>query len=149
MFYLHLLIGTILIGVTVFIHAICLDFIFKHIEPLNNFVNKAVPFFKRATFLAFVVLGVMIAHTIEIWIWALLYYISGAVPDFESALYFSTSSFTTVGYGDVVLDKSWRLLGGIESANGFILFGWSTAFVFEIMYLLYDKEKPPMRGDKK
>lgn len=51
-----------------------------------------------------------------------------ALPDFESALYFSATSFTTLGYGDVVLDPKWRLFGAIERANGLLLFGWSTAF---------------------
>ena len=50
----------------------------------------------------------------------------------KSALYFSTTSFTTIGYGDVVLDRQWRLLGAIEGANGLLLFGWSTAFLFSV-----------------
>jgi voltage-gated potassium channel Kch len=55
-------------------------------------------------------------------------------------LYFSTTTFTTVGYGDVFLDKEWRLLSAFQSANGFIMFGWSTAFIFEIMSKLYKEE---------
>lgn len=80
----------------------------------------------------FVVLGLMAAHTIEIWLYAYGFLAVGALPDFESALYFSTASFTTLGYGDVVLDHRWRLLGAIEGANGLLLFGWSTAFLFSI-----------------
>ena len=55
------------------------------------------------------------------------------MPDFEAALYFSTTSFTTIGYGDVVLDKQWRLVSAIEGANGLLLFGWSTAFLFSVI----------------
>ena len=79
-----------------------------------------------------VVLGLVMIHTVEIWTYALAYLAAGALPDFETALYFSTSSFTTVGYGDVVLDRHWRLLGAIEGANGLLLFGWSTAFLFSV-----------------
>jgi voltage-gated potassium channel Kch len=82
--------------------------------------------------IVFVVLGLVAIHTVEIWLYALVYFFQGALPDFESALYFSTTSFTTIGYGDVVLDKQWRLVSAIEGANGLLLFGWSTAFLFSV-----------------
>jgi len=80
----------------------------------------------------FVVLGLMAIHTVEIWLYAHAFLAIGALADFEVALYFSTASFTTIGYGDVVLDRQWRLLGAIEGANGLLLFGWSTAFLFSV-----------------
>jgi hypothetical protein len=72
--------------------------------------------------------GLFALHGAEIWAYAALYYALGALPDFETALYFSTSTYTTIGYGDVLLPRSWRLVGAIEGANGIILLGWSTAF---------------------
>ena len=80
----------------------------------------------------FIVLGLVGIHTVEIWAYGIAYLAAGALPDFETALYFSTTSFTTLGYGDVVLDRQWRLLGAIEGANGLLLFGWSTAFLFSV-----------------
>ncbi|MBV8458863.1 MAG: two pore domain potassium channel family protein [Acetobacteraceae bacterium] len=79
-----------------------------------------------------VVLGLTVIHTIEVWLYAAAYLATGALSDPEAALYFSTSSFTTIGYGDVVLDRQWRLLGAIEGANGLLLFGWSTAFLVSV-----------------
>ncbi|MDF0487549.1 potassium channel family protein [Sphingomonas sp. H39-1-10] len=73
-------------------------------------------------------IGLFVLHGIEIWAYALLYDGTGAVPDFETALYFSTATYTTIGYGDVLLARPWRLIGAIEGANGIILLGWSTAF---------------------
>ena len=90
--------------------------------------------------LTITVLGVFIAHIVQIWMWAIFYLAVNALPNLEEALYFSTSTFTTVGFGDIVLDQAWRLLSSFQSANGFILFGWSTAFIFEIMSKLYDEE---------
>ena len=58
---------------------------------------------------------------------------ANALPDLESALYFSTSSYATIGYGDLVLPRGWRVLGAIEGANGVILLGWSTAFFVAIV----------------
>jgi hypothetical protein len=74
--------------------------------------------------------------TVEIWLYAVAYRVVGAIADFEEALYFSTTSFTTIGYGDVVLDRHWRLLGAIEGANGLLLFGWSTAFMLSVIQRL-------------
>jgi hypothetical protein len=62
-------------------------------------------------------------------LWAYAYMEIGAIPDFESALYYSMVTFTTLGYGDITLGPDWRLLGGLEAANGIIMFGWSTAII--------------------
>lgn len=81
----------------------------------------------------FVVLGLFAIHAAEIWSYALCYWIIGALPAFETALYFSTVTFTTIGYGDIVMDAKWRVFAAIEGANGLILFGWSTAFLISLM----------------
>lgn len=73
-------------------------------------------------------IGLFVLHGIEIWGYAALYYRVGALPDFQTALYFSTATYTTIGYGDVVLPRTWQMVGAIEGANGIILLGWSTAF---------------------
>ncbi len=79
-----------------------------------------------------VVLGLVAIITAEVWLYGVAYLAVGALRDFEQALYFSTTSFTTMGYGDIVLDPKWRLLGAIEGANGLLLFGWSTAFLISV-----------------
>lgn len=78
------------------------------------------------------VFGVFALHTIEIWLYAALYRALGETASFEQALYFSTVTFASIGYGDIVLSPSWRLLSAIEGANGVILFAWSTAFLLTI-----------------
>lgn len=77
--------------------------------------------------------GLFLLHAIEIWLYAAFYVVVRALPGLEDALYFSTASYTTVGYGDVVLNSEWRVVGAIESANGIILLGWSTAFFVAIV----------------
>ncbi|MGV8854390.1 MAG: potassium channel family protein [Devosia sp.] len=76
-----------------------------------------------------VVIGIFGVITVEVWLWAMIYYLLRVMPDFQTALYFSTSTFSTVGYGDVVLNHDWRLLAALESIDGFILIGWSTAYL--------------------
>jgi hypothetical protein len=76
-----------------------------------------------------VVSVLLLIHLMEAAIWAAFYRISGLFFEFETALYFSITSYTTVGYGDVLLPPSWRVLGPMEAAVGILMFGWSTAII--------------------
>ena len=72
-------------------------------------------------------------HVVQIILWALVYRglpTAAELPTMESAVYFSVVTFTTLGYGDITLDPGWRVLSGIESMNGILLVGWSTATFF-------------------
>lgn len=79
-----------------------------------------------------VVLGIFALHAAEIWIYALAYLALGAFADFPTALYFSATSFSTLGFGDVVLGPDWRLLSAVEGVTGLILIGWSSAFLLSV-----------------
>ena len=140
MFVNQLIIGALLVCLTVFIHAITLDRLMKFVEKIGPQLYKRLRSVWKPSLLMMTVLGIFCAHIVQIWLWAGFYMAINAFSDFETALYFSTSSFTTVGYGDVYLGKDWRLLSSFQSANGFILFGWSTAFIFEIMSMLYKND---------
>ena len=84
------------------------------------------------------VFGVIILlHLADTSIWAAFYYWRNLFVDFETSFYFSLGSYTTIGYGDVVLPKPWRLLGGIEGVSGVLLCGLSTAFIFRIVNVLF------------
>ena len=80
-----------------------------------------------------VVLGLFFAHTIEVWLWAIAFWTLNAIPNFETALYFSATTFSTLGYSDVHITDTWRLLASLEGIDGFLLIGWSTALIFEIL----------------
>jgi hypothetical protein len=71
-------------------------------------------------------------------IWAASFAIGDVLPDFETALYFSLTSYTTVGYGDVVPPIPWRLLGPIEAAVGILMLGWSTSIIVAAVQRLYN-----------
>jgi hypothetical protein len=75
--------------------------------------------------------GVLLfAHVAEVGVWALAYATLSVAPD---ALYFAFVNYTTLGYGDVVPVERWRLLGPMAAMNGVLLFGWSTAVIFEVL----------------
>jgi hypothetical protein len=87
----------------------------------------------RGVFLLVVTaLFILAVHIVGIWIWAGLFLGMGILETLEAALYFSTVTSTTVGYGDVVLHHDWRLLGSFQGMGGIILFGISTAFIVAV-----------------
>jgi hypothetical protein len=75
----------------------------------------------------------MAAHLAEVFVWALAYATADAAPDGTDLIYFSFVNYTTLGYGDVIPVERWRLLGPMTAMNGVLLFGWSTAVIFEIL----------------
>ena len=77
-------------------------------------------------------LWIMVVLTTSVWSWAVLYMVLGLFDSLEPALYFSVVSFTTVGYGDVVLEPGWRLLAGMTATHGLLTFGLFTAFLVEV-----------------
>jgi voltage-gated potassium channel Kch len=82
-------------------------------------------------------------HTLEIWSWAALYLWVGEFVDWQRALYFSTVTFSTLGYGDITLQDKWQLVSSFEAVNGIILFGVSTAFIFAVIQKLYQSASKP------
>jgi len=75
----------------------------------------------------------LVAHLIEMAVWAVVFVMCGEFADFGTAYYHSAVNYTTLGYGDIVMSAPWRLLGPLEAANGMLLFGVTTAMVFTIM----------------
>jgi hypothetical protein len=74
-------------------------------------------------------------------IWSAAYLAFDAIEGFEKAIYFSAVTFTTLGYGDVVLDGSRRLLSSFEAVNGILMFGWSTAVVIYTVQRVYSRRE--------
>jgi Ion channel len=87
--------------------------------------------FWRSTWICVRLAAAMVGcHLVEIGIWALFYWWNAAMPDGPSSWYFSAVTYTTTGYGDLVLRPPWRLVGGVEALTGILMCGWSTGFFF-------------------
>lgn len=129
----HLALGSLLIVVNVAIQAEMFSALNRRLEPLTLLMRRWFRRFGNTATLVAGVLFVLLAITIQIWVWALAFLLAGAIDGLEPALYFTTVSFTTLGFGDITLDPSWRLLSGITAANGFLSFGWSTAYMVELV----------------
>jgi len=127
----RLVLATVMVGFTVTVHFFGLLALLWILRARAHAVHDT--WVREGAAIFTVVLGLMVIHAMEVWLYAGVYLALGALNDLETALYFSTASFTTIGYGDVVLDQRWRLVGAIEGANGLLLFGWSTAFLFSVI----------------
>jgi hypothetical protein len=80
-----------------------------------------------------VVFGLLLLHLLQITVWAGFYSLKGCFPSFDISFYYSATSYSTVGYGDVVPPANWRVFGAIEAVTGVLMFGWSTGFLFSIV----------------
>jgi len=124
----NLALGTVMISLTVVIHTFGLIAVTHAMSWVTDRIRLHG---HRSRMLAMntVVIGVFAVLTAEVWLWAAAYDLIGVVDNFETALYFSTITFSTVGYGDVVPHSEWRMMAALEGINGFLLIGWSTAYL--------------------
>lgn len=133
-FLFQLGIASLMVGLTVLIHFAGLSLLLSLVQMHYTTRDRVWTFLENGAVIAGAAFGLFALHGIEIWSYALLYWSMSAFPTFEQALYFSTSTYSTIGYGDVVLPVGSRLLGAIEGVNGVILLGWSTAFFFTVVH---------------
>lgn len=88
---------------------------------------------------------VFVAHLIEMALWAGLFVICGEFQEFGVAYYFSAVNYTTLGYGDLIMSPSWKLLGPLEAADGALMFGVSTAMIFTVVVRLVEARFEDLR----
>jgi uncharacterized membrane protein len=98
----------------------------------------------RTSLILIMVFGIVtLLHLVEMSIWAVFYYSRNLFENFETSFYFSLKTYTTVGYGDILLPEGWRLFGGVEALSGVLLCGVSTAFIFAILNALFQIRTQP------
>jgi len=124
--------GSFLVALTVLIHTGGLVFLSRSTPRAARLLRLHSHDVGRSVVMMMSVLGIFAVHTIEVWIWAAAYFALDVTRDFASALDLSTAMFSTVGYGQVMINPAWRLATALEGINGFILIGWSTAFLVGI-----------------
>lgn len=132
----ELLIAFVIVAICVVIHAggiaIFAQFLSARFPP-----EHLVALNRQILVLIIVFAMVITLHLIETSIWATFYFWNNHFQDYETALYFSLGTYSTIGYGDVVLPQRWRLLGGIEGISGVLLCGLSGAFIFAVVNVVY------------
>ena len=132
----ELLIAFVIVGVCLVINVTGLAVLANWLFGLRSQTERQSSSVHDTFVLTIVFTAIIFLHLLDAFVWAGLYYWRGLFPDFESSLYFSLGSYTTIGYGDVVLPRAWRLLGTIEGISGVLLCGLSTAFLFAVVNAL-------------
>lgn len=128
----QLLIGAMVIGLNVAMQAELFQFLRHRFTWAHGLARGLNQRFADTAVITLSVLYVLLIHTIEVWVWAVVLLWLGVFDAVEPALYFSLVAFTTIGFGDITLAPEWRLFSGLMGANGLILFGWSTAFMVSL-----------------
>lgn len=129
-------IGSLLIVLTILVHASATRLVLHLIEKQIR-TKKILRDFTKVFMLSKLVLIMFFASIIESVCWAVTYMLVGAMEVFEDAFYFSIVTYTTLGYGDITLSSTYRLLSSLEAANGIIIFGWSTAIIIAGVQKIY------------
>ena len=143
MLYEEIATGLSMMVLTVILHAVFMvggvraaEWRRSRFGPFKNQLAKAI-------LLSILTVWMFLAIVLKALLWVCLYLINPRIttlPDLVTAFYFSMVTFTTLGYGDVVLSGSWRVLASIQAANGMIIFGWTTALIFYFIQQIYRKE---------
>src|SRR5262249_21703071 len=131
-----LVVGVVAFACTIFVHALALAAtvnLFRHEKKLGRAGTGTLIDF---AIVSLAISFAFVAHLIEIALWAALLIACGEFQEFGSAFYHSAVNYTTLGYGDLLLTPSLRLLGPLEAANGALMFGVSTAMVFAVIQRL-------------
>ena len=145
----ELMVSTVLVAATVVIHLVGLDVLMSVTGLHLRWFKTSWLHVDRLIVPLGIVLGLFVLHGIEIWLYAFAYRLLGALPDIERALYLSAGSYSTLGEAGPMLPVEWRVVGALESVNGMLLIGWSTAFLFQVVTHLMapsDADHPLPRG---
>ena len=131
----HLLIAAALVAVTVAVHAAGFGMLLGTV--VRRHVAPPARFWPITWMLVRVAWLLIVIHCVEISVWALFYRWQQCLPDAESAFYFSGVTYTTIGYGDLVLPKEWRLLAPLEGLAGILMCGLSAGLFFATVTAIY------------
>jgi hypothetical protein len=127
----HLLIASGLVATTVIIHAAGLGVLLSHV--LRSPVRPDTRYWPVTWLLIRIAWLLILIHLLEIAIWALFFWWQKCLPDAESSFYFSGVTYATLGYGDLLLPKEWRMFGPLEALTGTLMCGLSIAFFFAVL----------------
>jgi len=128
----QLLVGGIVGLGNIAVHAIVMTLVVTVVRRVGSWERRNASLWLASVMVATV--GVLLmAHVAEVIVWSVTYLILDVAPSEADVLYFAFVNYTTLGYGDIVPVERWRLIGPITAMNGILLFGWSTAVIFEVL----------------
>ncbi|TMJ52370.1 MAG: two pore domain potassium channel family protein [Alphaproteobacteria bacterium] len=144
----QLLVGSAVSALNIVVHAMVTIAAIRIARAAARRSTSSPPLYLAGVMIA-TSLVLMAAHTTEVFVWSVAYAIVNAAPDNANLVYFAFVNYTTLGYGDVTPLAKWRLLGPMTAMNGVLMFGWSTALIFEVLIKAIGKyTSEPDRSDE-
>jgi ion channel len=131
-----LAVGVITFVCTIFVHVLPLGATVTIFRREKRLGEVGASFWRDFATVGLIILISLVAHLIEIALWAAVFMVCGEFREFGTAYYHSAVNYTTLGYGDLIMSPKWRLLGPLEAANGIMMFGVSTAMIFTLVIRL-------------
>ncbi len=141
-----LAVGAIAVLCTLLIHALAVEGTVNFIRYEKRRGREGIAFGTDLVIVILTLLFAFVAHLIEIALWAVLFVICGEFREFGIAYYHSAVNYTTLGYGDLIMSPSWKLLGPLEAADGTLMFGVSTAMIFAVIMGLIQAKFEDLRS---
>src|SRR6516165_7357338 len=129
----EVIVGFVISLVAIAIHAVMMAVLVRTAHRTSHLTRAAHPQLRLIVLMWATVTVLMFAHLSEVLVWGAVYDLLGAVPNGAESFYFAFVNYTTLGYGDIVPATRWRLLGPLTAMNGVLLFGWSTAVMYDIL----------------
>lgn len=145
---ISILLGVCLAIVTIIVHATGTSFLIALLRRKREIALASR--MGELNVLAFTAVALLVIHTVETVIWAVTYFwvVKGETfRTLEDAVYFSTVTFTALGYGDLVLTGQWRMLSAFQAMTGLLIFGWSTALLFAVVQRIWRDKFPEGEAD--
>ena len=131
-----LAVGLITFAFTIVVHVLPLGATVTIVRREKKLGLEGVSFWGDFATVALIIEVALVAHLVEMALWAAVFMICGEFHDFGTAYYHSAVNYTTLGYGDLLMSPKWRLLGPLEGADGILMFGVSTAMIFTLILRL-------------
>lgn len=130
--FTEILLGSALLGVCTMTHLAILLISIRELNKSRYTIGNSSFIAHFGKTISVSLISVILAHTVQVWLWALSFLLLQTLPTLEVAVYFALATYTTVGYGDVIAQESWRVFAAMASVTGLLNFGLSTAFLVRV-----------------
>ncbi|MCR9127203.1 MAG: potassium channel family protein [Rhodobacteraceae bacterium] len=132
-FIWQLVLGTALLTACTLFHVLIVALAFPAFPRLSRALRHSRTTLRKVAVLSFGVFVIVSGHTVQIWSWALVFYVLAAFDSFQASFYFATATYTTLGYGDLLLAPDLRIFGTFASVTGLLTFGVSSALLIGLV----------------
>ncbi|MFA3915575.1 potassium channel family protein [Ruegeria hyattellae] len=135
--------GSLYLGICFLVEILLLVWCTLILRSFASKYEQSSPTLQAGGLISIALFFIVLAHTIQVWVWAIAWVTDGTLMDWNTALYFSLVTYTTLGYGDIVLGPELRIFASFSAVAGLLAFGLSTAYLVALMSMVFEKQLRP------